>query len=220
VATVLESFQVESPQHGKAFSIDLADGLDTDHMEFMELQWNPLLRRQYNLALLNFFQLPVAQQSDQKWQEILGSYGCHDAHWNWRAKSTLASSTNRTILSLLNQREVEAAMALLFGKQCRDGTPRPMVYVDYVAVAPWNRREIQNTQRFRHLGTVMLGAAVARSFSLGLDGRCGLHSLRQAEGFYHRIGMTDFGLDPSYESLRYFEFTSDAARAFIQRGVV
>lgn len=85
---------------------------------------------------------------------------------------------------------------------------------DYVAIAPWNRRTFQNPPRFRHLGTVMIGAAVEISRESGLDGRCGLHSLPQSEGFYRHIGMRDYGLDAGYSSLRYFEFDVPAARSF------
>ncbi len=106
-------------------------------------------------------------------------------------------------------------MVLRFGENSRDpATSLPIVYVDFVAVAPWNRKTFQHPQRFRHLGTVMLGAAVELSRTLGLDGRCGLHSLPQSEGFYLQIGMRDFGLDAAYSSLRYFEFDAPAARSF------
>jgi hypothetical protein len=118
---------------------------------------------------------------------------------------------------LLNASEVEAAMMLLFGKTSRDpSTPLPIVYVDYVAVAPWNRKIVQHPQRFKNLGKVMLGQAVATSIAAGLDGRCGLHSLPQSEGFYRRIGMSDFGTDLAYSSLRYFEFSVQAARNFVK----
>jgi hypothetical protein len=60
----------------------------------------------------------------------------------------------------------------------------------------------------------MLGAAVELSRSLGNDGRCGLHSLPQSEGFYRQIGMRDFGLDASKSSLRYFEFDTSGANTF------
>lgn len=220
MATVLESFDVESPELGKSYKIDLAEGMDPAHIDFIEQRWAPLLERQYDLALLNFFQIPPAQRTDEKWKETLGAFGAHDEHWEWRAKCNIAAGTNRKIFALLNAGDVEAAMVLLFGKQSRDKPPQPMVYVDYVSVAPWNRREIQNPQRFRHLGSVMIGAAVVRSLSMGLEGRCGLHSVRPAEGFYRRIGMTDFGLDPAYDSLRYFEFTSQSARNFIDKGAI
>jgi hypothetical protein len=214
VATVLESFDVDSPQHGKAFKIDLAEGLDTLHLDFMEAQWAPAMKRQYDLAILQFFQLPPADRTQEKWHEVLGKLAVQDHHWEWRTKCSIAPGTNRRVFSLLNSDEVEAAMMVLSGERSRDPPPRPMVYVDFVAVAPWNRKPFQDPQRFRGLGTVMLGAAVELSRKLGHDGRCGLHSLPQSEGFYRQIGMRDFGLDASKSSLRYFEFDASGASAF------
>lgn len=218
MAKFLESFEIDSPEYGRPFKIDLAEGLDDPHIDFIEQKWEPILERQHNLALLNFFQLPSASQTQEKWAEIQMKFGCGDSHWRWRAKCKFAPGTNRQIYGLLNAGDVEAAMCLLFGKLSRDAKPQPIVYVDFVAVAPWSRIAIQDPQRFKKLGTVMLGAAVETSISMGLEGRCGLHSLTQSEGFYRRIGMNDFGVDAAYSSLRYFEFTEQSARKFIGKG--
>lgn len=215
MATILDSFDIDSPQHGKPFKIDLAEGLDQSHLNFMESQWAPAIRHQYDLALLHYFQLSAQDQTPEEWREISGQFEVQDQHWQWRAKCSIAEGTKRRIFSLLNGGEVEAAMALLSGESSRDpAAPLPIQYVDFVAVAPWNRKTFQNPQRFRGLGTVMLGAAVELSRAAGFDGRCGLHSLPQSEGFYRRIGMRDFGVDVAYFSLRYFEFDAQAARKF------
>lgn len=217
MATILESYDIDSPELGKVFKVDLAEGLDSVHLDFIEAKWAPALERQYNLAILQFFQRPSAEQTPEKWLETQGQFQVQDHHWDWRSKSANAPSSRRRILSLLNAAEVEAAMVLQFGKTSRDPTaPMPIVYVDYLAVAPWNRKVVQHPQRFKNLGTVMLGVAVAMSIATGLDGRCGLHSLPQSEGFYRRIGMTDYGVDPAYSSLRYFEFSAQAARNFVK----
>ncbi len=84
MATILESFDIDSPQHGKAFKIELAEGLDTLHLEFMEAQWAPAMKRQYNLAILQFFQLPLADQTQGKWYEISGKFAVQDHNWAWR----------------------------------------------------------------------------------------------------------------------------------------
>ena len=215
MATILESFDIDSPQHGKTFKIALAEGLDTSHLDFMETQWTPAMKRQYGLAILQFFQQPAADQTLERWREILGDLAVQDHHWSWRTKCSITPGTNRRVFSLLNAGDVEAAMVLLFGKNSRDPAGMlPIVYVDFVAVAPWNRKKFQDPQRFRNLGTVMLGAAVQLSVTLGLGGRCGLHSLPQSEGFYRHIGMRDFGLDAAYSSLRYFEFDVAGAAHF------
>lgn len=215
MASIIESFEIESPQYGRKFNIALTDGLDTSHLNFMEAHWTPVLKRQYDLALLRFFGLPPADRTTERWGEISAEFAVQDHHWIWRNKCSIAPGTNRQIFSLLNATEVEAAMVLLLRKDShRLSGALPITYVDFVAVAPWNRKAFQLPQRFRNLGTVLLGAAVERSRTLGYEGRCGLHSLPQAEGFYRQLGMRDFGLDAAYDSLRYFEFDAVGAANF------
>lgn len=93
---------------------------------------------------------------------------------------------------------------------------KPLVYVEYLEVAPWNRPELGATPRLRGLGSALLTAAVMLSEAEGFRGRIGLHSLPQADDFYRRCGMTDLGLDPAYQNLRYFEMTAEQARAFLK----
>ena len=51
---------------------------------------------------------------------------------------------------------------------------------------------------------------------MGLEGRVGLHSLPQAEGFYKtRCKMTDFGKDSGYFDLTYFEYTGQQATEWL-----
>lgn len=215
MATILASFDIDSPELGITVRVNLAEGLDQAHLDFIEAHWAPELKRQRDLAILEFFQLPPADRTSEKWREIEERYAVQDQHWDWPQKCSPVPGAKHSILSLLNGVDVEAAMLLFHGRTSRDpSAPLPLLYVDYVAVAPWNRRAFQEPQRFRHLGTIMIGAAVELSRTLGLDGRLGLHSLPQSEGFYRRIGMRDYGLDAGSQSLRYFEFDEPAARAF------
>lgn len=215
MSTTIESFSIESPQHGTAFKLDLAEGLDTTQLNFISSRWGADLQRQRDLAMLRFFQLPATDQDSERWHEILGEFDVQDHHWDWRTKCPAPSDEQSRIFSLLNAGDVEAVMLVRLDKRSRSlGEAGPIVYVDYLAVAPWNRKKIQDPQRFRHLGTVLLGAAVELSRALGCDGRCGLHALPQSEGYYRHIGMRDFGLDEDYLSLRYFEFDTVGATNF------
>jgi len=92
---------------------------------------------------------------------------------------------------------------------------RPLVYVEYLEVAPWNHGDAED-QRFRGVGTALMTAAVDLSLSEGFAGRVALHSLPQAESYYREsCGMTDLGADPLYDHLRYFEMTVQQAAKFI-----
>lgn len=47
------------------------------------------------------------------------------------------------------------------------------------------------------------------------DGRIGLHSLPQSEKYYiNKIGMTNLGIDTSYQYLRYYELTPNNPKIF------
>src|SRR5271156_3290416 len=93
---------------------------------------------------------------------------------------------------------------------------KPLVYLDYLEVAPWNRPDFGPVPRLRGVGSALITAAVALSDEEGFKGRLGLHSLPQADAFYRKIGMTDLGPDPAYQNLRYFEMTVEQARTFLE----
>ena len=108
----------------------------------------------------------------------------------------------------------QGLMIVTSGKRSRFevGEKRELVYVDYVEVAPWNRAGWKPQRLFAFIGSVFLGIASDLSLDRGFEGRIGLHSLPQANGFYRRMGLLDLGPDPDYEDLHYFEMTSGTAR--------
>lgn len=93
---------------------------------------------------------------------------------------------------------------------------KPLVYVEYLEVAPWNWGDGERRARYAGIGTALLAAAVALSIEEGFKGRMGLHSLPQSEGFYRNAcGMTDLGPDAECQGLKYFEMTEAQAEAFL-----
>lgn len=110
-------------------------------------------------------------------------------------------------------------MALTPDYPCRviDEIGNKLVYVEYLIVAPWNYQPwLATYPRYRAVGTALLIAVMAYSHSLGFNGRIGLHSLPQAEGFYQIFDMVDMGIDRHHEMLRYFEMPSDKALRFLE----
>lgn len=213
---IISSFNVESLELKKVFKLDVVEGLDDSHLDCIKSRWTPLLTASKDRAILAYFSLPTANQTPDAWNEKESLHGIPDAHWDWPQKCAAAPATNRVVYGILNGDDVEAAMVLKFGIPSRlDGSGAPLIYIDYVSTAPWNRPQIQAPQRFSGLGKVMFGSAVTISDARGLEGRCGLHSLAPAEGFYRRLGMSDLGPDPAKDNLRYFELDANAARNLI-----
>jgi hypothetical protein len=108
------------------------------------------------------------------------------------------------IVSLLKLSRIEATKG------------KPLVYIDFLETAPWNRDSLAEP-RFRGVGSVMLAVAIQLSLDEGFHGRIGLHSLPQSEAWYSKRGMTNFGPDPHYpHNLTYFEMMESQASAHIR----
>lgn len=146
------------------------------------------------------------------------------AHWNWMNKTAAMQGLLALRgLSIRCESRTQGLMRIdLASEQCRLKSQhgQPMVYVDYLEIAPWNWiGPYFAPPRFRWAGQILLRAAVEISMDEGFKGRIGLHSLPQSADFYRRCGLTDCGPDPNYHgNLPYFEATPDQAMAFLNQG--
>lgn len=213
----LAIFEVYSHEFNQVRQICVVDEIEDRHLNFVEKEWVPRLTDSRARAVIAYRALPAEKQHERSWQEKQGRFGAPDAHWNWGRKNQSMMSSIHRMFALLDGEAVEALMRVDLSKPSRlRPSPRtPIMYIDYLAVAPWNRSAIQSPRRFRGLGKLLLGAAVSISVEEGMDGRCGLHSLPQSEGFYSQAGMQDFGVDAE-SGLSYFEFSPDMARKFLE----
>lgn len=145
-------------------------------------------------------------------------------HWNWRRKAdVLQRLLTHQGFSIMCDGVTQGMMFVdvsTHRARIEHQRGQHLVYVEFVENAPWNRRELTGgAPRYRGVGSVLIGAAIALSQAEEFKGRIGLHSLPQANAFYaNTCGMTDLGIDPEYQNLRYFEMTPEQAEAFIQRG--
>ena len=143
-----------------------------------------------------------------------------DHHWDWKWKA----NEWRPLLgfhsfAITCEGELQGLMLACDFKSARIQAQfgKPIVHVDFLATAPWNRPEFQTPQRYRGVGTVMVAAAVELSWELGYRGRIGLHSLSDAEEFYRdKCGMTELGKDAAHQDLMYYEMTDKQAEDFRQ----
>jgi hypothetical protein len=152
------------------------------------------------------------------WKPRLQSSSEEDSHWNWVNKYLKSATPNYERYALECENITQGLILLeldCYRSRCESG--RSLVYVDFLATAPWNRCSIQNPPSYKGVGMALVTYAVKRSFDLGYKGRLGLHALPLAEAFYAKLGMVDFGLDAGKENLKYFELPSDKAEEFIRR---
>lgn len=107
-------------------------------------------------------------------------------------------------------------MSLAIGdSRCDVG--QALVYVELVAVAPWNRRGAAALGQLKGLGRLLVRKAVHVSLELGYAGRIGLHSKPASEAFYRdKLGLLDLGTEVAEDGeWVYFEATPEVARGLM-----
>ena len=109
-------------------------------------------------------------------------------------------------------------MLVNLGKMCRLPSQKnqPLVYVEFISVAPWNRSQLWPKPHYKFIGHVLIAVAISLSLEEEYKGRIGLHSLPQAKGFYrNKVGMENLGPDKGHQNLSYYEITPEQAQLFL-----
>lgn len=142
------------------------------------------------------------------WAEMLEEGEQPDKGWPWDYKLRQAQQEERFEAYAIEIEKFVHGLLYLETQWHRSGLPQryPLVYVQALVSAPWNRKEIEDPPYLRGVGKTLLLFARERSQQLGYQGRVGLHSIPEAKGFYDRMGMPSYGPDPDKEGLIYFEY--------------
>lgn len=141
-------------------------------------------------------------------------------HWDWHVKVAKLRKPGYRGVGVECAGQMQGMILLtttLYNAQLPPDGGATLVYVDYLESAPWNVKPLAEGPLYGAVGARLLAAAMQVSHASGCQGRLGLHSLPQAEAFYQACGMTRIGVDPQYESLVYFEFTSEQAQRFLDK---
>lgn len=148
------------------------------------------------------------EQIDALWQGILRELQQPDSSWDWAYKLRLALSDRRYEAYVIEFNDLVQGVILIETQWHRSWLPQrfPLVYIEYLASAPWNRRPVEDPPYLKGVGRALLVLARRRSVELEYGGRVGLHSLPEAEAFYRRYNMPDYGPDPDKKDLVYFEY--------------
>ncbi|AGY58042.1 hypothetical protein [Gloeobacter kilaueensis] len=129
-----------------------------------------------------------------------------DRHWDWTVKWLVTNTPNFERYAIVCDQLTQGLMLIeLDCHRSRVVAGASLVYIDFISIAPWNRRALSETPAYKGVGTALLCCAVARSKVYEYKGRIGLHALPNAEGFYRKLKLRDFGPDASKQNLRYFE---------------
>jgi len=205
---VVANLKLQSGSSGSVVNATLHTGWDIAKAWACDVTWGT-----FNMKLLNF----IVQQGypPDKRTEVLQSVQLDDAHWRWFDKSTFYLSAEYVWLFLMAEQNPQGACLLFHPKTPALGAGN-IFYIEYVAVAPWNRQNPMAPKALRGVGSALIkGAAEYAVNSLGLTPGFSLHALPKAASYYKHIGMQEY---PPMDKppLPYFEMTSQSYAAFMR----
>ena len=155
-----------------------------------------------NLELFEY----IEQQNfdDSKLEEVLASVQTEDHHWNWFKKSVGTTGDEYEWFYLYAGSEPQAACLIYHPKDSALGNSN-IFYVEFLAVAPWNRSCLVRERKYLGVGSALLKTALSFSVNkLGLSPGFSLHSLPQASGYYSKLKMVNIE-NRNKDTLLYFE---------------
>ena len=145
---------------------------------------------------------------------VLNSIQLDDNHWSWLNKSLAFKGEQYRWFFLVAEGYPQAACLIFHPKPSAfDGGG--IFYIEYVAVAPWNRKNPMASRSFRGIGTLIVSLVSSYAVNaLGLRPGYSLHALPKAIAFYETLGMQRFPyLDK--DDLPYFELSFEKCNLIV-----
>ena len=174
-------------------------------LDLLERTWSP-----ERIALFNALEIASVPRRDRP----------QSLPWDWRKKVPELKLLEARGFGVLCDEGWQGAMMTKTASNVSrlEATRRkPLVYIDYLELAPWNWKVPPLSQKGQYggLGTLLFRQAVVQSFDEGFAGRVGLHSLPQAETFYAGLGLKCVAHDNS-KRMSYFEMDTGTANQMME----
>lgn len=203
-AAVVSGFRTST--EGKSVSFQLLHGWDFSLASKCDTEWTAK-----NIEILTSVQQSAKDEADL--MDKVSSLHMEDAHWRWTAKAIHHNSQEYNWFFYQAENAVQGACLIYHPKDSViDG--QGIFYIEYVAVAPWNRPNPLSTARFKGVGSELIKyASNYATETLGLRPGFSLHSLPRAATYYAKIGMTCFP-ERNKDRLDYYEMAKEAAQKF------
>lgn len=202
--TLLGTYDLLNRLTGRYEPASLFEGIDESNLLSFERDWKIAFEAR----------LPM----DASFTERV-ALNAGDSKWDWRRLAEIRG--NPLLWQMYAVELADRLQGLMLVKKGgnfsrhKDHPKADLIYIDRLAVAPWNRPRFMREPIYKGIGRLLVATAVNLSLEEELDGRVGLHSLPGAEGFYREVlRMTDFGPDADY-GMDYFEFSSAQAKVFL-----
>lgn len=166
----------------------------------------------FNFDLTQF----IANQNypSEKIDKISSYLNFGDDHWNWFNKSCYYKSDEYKWFYLYSENKPQAVCLIYHPKQSLISGGN-IFYIEYIAVAPWNRKNPKGTKTFSKLGEILIHCIVNYATKqLGLTLGFSLHSLPGARKFYTDIGMQNIPENVK-DGMEFYEMPSETAQKYL-----
>ncbi len=195
---------------GKSIEYQINHGWDVISAKKCDLEWNS-----FNIKLFQYIE--EQNYTEEKLEDVLAGIQVQDSHWNWFDKSIRYTVKGYEWFYMFTTGKPQAACLIYHPKDSIIDSEN-IFYIEYVAVAPWNRVNPMVKREFTGLGSLMIGCILNYAVNtLQLKEGFSLHSLSKAQGYYEKIGMINYQ-ERNKEHLAYFEMPR--AKAVEMLGVV
>ncbi|WP_420234038.1 hypothetical protein ACN079_06490 [Pseudomonas sp. ABY48] len=181
-------------------------GWDIAHGNLCDKLWG-----EFNIKLLRHVRDNC--QDENLLETEISNLSLEDSHWEWFKKS-IACRTDEYHWFFLSADSKPQGACLIYHPKQSIFDKGNIFYIEYLAVAPWNRQNPMSNKQFSGIGSILIKSAIAYSCNaLRLRPGFSLHSLPKAKTYYERIGMQHFpSLDK--DQLNYFEMAEAKAAQY------
>lgn len=204
-----QPIQILSNETNEFVAATMLSGIAASDLFRLEDEWHPA-RSEVRQQLL------ARNIPHKDWPESL--------HWDWARKAPVLRLLQYQGFGVVYGGQWQGCMLTIESPVhvCRLNLDKgkPLVYVDFLEIAPWNWviKGIAQCGRYRTVGSWLFWKAVQFSDEVGFHGRIGLHALRQSEWYYERLGLQPIERDANKQDLLYFELPRAKAREILNRG--
>lgn len=208
VQRVISEVSVQNLESSEEETLEIHHGLSSKDNFKADQAWT-----QCNADLLGELAKRVDAGEDP--DKLLAEVDIEDKHWEWVRKGLVLNTEEYEWFYAKSESCIEGICVIYHPHPSRIDSEE-IFYVDFVAVAPWNRKNPVFPQKFKGIGSLLIRESLRYSVE-ELKYRPGfsLHSLPQAVTYYEKIGMQNFGEDSSKQGLIYFEMSESQSKSFL-----
>ena len=206
---IISNGKLISNESDQAVDCELHKGLDIVKARLCDITWGT-----FNVALMQF--IDQQKYTTEEHNKVLNQIQIDDGHWSWFKKSILLRSDEYVWFFLMAEKYPQG-VCLIYHPKPSAFDLGDIFYIEFLAVAPWNRKNPMRPKKFKGVGTMLIHSAITYAIDvLKLKPGFSLHSLPKAVGYYADLGMKPFP-SKDKDGLPYFEMPKEVTEKMIGR---